>query len=127
MMTLNAPIKLGVPLREAISWVGVFASRDGTEEGKEVAHLCKALAEKHGADAEVTIAIPAVDILCHLADGLREMGAPEDVVTIDKIVMLLKRGQPRVITATLGLTAQTVGELDGKLESIRDRLTQPGG
>ncbi len=126
MSTLNAPINLGVPLREAISWVGVFANRDGTEEGKEVAHLCAALAKKHGPDAEITIAIPAVDVLCRLADGLREMGAHEDVETIDKIVMLLKQGQPRVVTATLGFTARTVGELDGKLESIRDRLTQPG-
>lgn len=127
MSTLNAPIKLGVPLREAISWVGVFAGRDGTAEGHEVAHLCEGLAKKHGPDAEVTIDIPAVDILCRLADGLREMGAHEDVKTIDAIVMLLKRGEPRVIKASLGFTARTVGELDGKLESIRDRLTQPGG
>lgn len=122
MSTLDAPIPLGVPLRDGISWVGTIASQSGTKEGHQAAQLCRELAASWSDGADATVQIPIVHMLCQILEPLRQRGEVEAVAKVEKIVQLLKAGQPRLIKASLGFNVANVNELDVKYETLRKQV-----
>jgi hypothetical protein len=65
---LDAPIVLGVPIAQAIAWVGTHADNNRKPEAAE---RCRRLANALGQAAEIEIRVPAVHVLCQAIDYLR--------------------------------------------------------
>lgn len=68
MSPLDAPIILGVPIAQAIAWVGTHAD---TNRSPEAAERCRRLANALGKAEEIEIRVPAVHVLCQAIDYLR--------------------------------------------------------
>ncbi len=120
---IDRPIKLGVPIREALSWVGILASQSRTQRGLEAARLCAEVAASFDEQHETTIEIPAVQVLCHLCDALRGRGELEAVSKIEQVIALLKDGQ-RTIVGAINLDGSSLSRLDDQYEALRKQIAR---
>jgi len=126
MSALEAPVNLGVPIKQAIAWIGAYAGSLGTSEGFMVQQLCHELAAEFNDTTEASVKIPAAHILCEIIEPLRRRGDLEAAEKVEQIVQCLKGGKPRLISASLGLTGP-VGKIDAQYEKIRKNLVAAGG
>ncbi len=113
---IDRPIKLGVPIREALSWVGILASQSRTQRGLEAARLCAEVAASFDEQ-------PAVQVLCHLCDALRGRGELEAVSKIEQVIALLKDGQ-RTIVGAINLDGSSLSRLDDQYEALRKQIAR---
>lgn len=120
MNTLQINLKLGVKIRDGLSWIGLYAQKERTQESMDAARLCLELAAEHDDVREVSIDVPIVHVLCQLAEHFRAEHNAKAVDRIEHIVKLLKAGQNRTILGTINLEGKTAGEIEGKLEQLRD-------
>lgn len=124
MGTLENPLKIDVVLREALSWVGVAAEKTGTQQGHDAAQLCLELASAVGEHETIPVRVPIRKLLAHACDELRARGKTDQVDQVERIVAFLKRGQNRVIKASLGFRVRDVNELDDQYEQVRKQFAR---
>ena len=108
---LDAPIILGVPIAQAVAWIGTHAQTNGRPEA---ARRCAKLVSQLG-DTEIEIKVPAVHVLCQAIDYLREKQREFELIDeLQRVVDLLKgaildegivikAGAPRVVSGTIHL------------------------
>lgn len=102
MSTLQEELSLGVPLREALAWIGARAKSSGNEQAE---HACRMLAQSLG-PTEVDVHVPVVHVLCQACDFLREKGELEAVVQLEKIIKFLKTESPsRLVIGTVDFSS----------------------
>jgi hypothetical protein len=95
---LYKELLLGVNVREALSWIAIWADQDGN---KLAAQRCMELRASFEESRELNAHVQAVNFLCHLCDALRTWNEPEAVVKVEEIVKLLKGGKPRTVVGTV--------------------------
>ena len=95
---LYKSLLLGVGVREALSWIAIWADQEGN---KLAAQRCMELRASFEEGRELNAHVQSVQFLCHLCDALRTWGEPEAVAKVEEIVKLLKNNKPRSIVGTI--------------------------
>jgi len=112
MNELHKTLPLGIKLRDALAFVGTITTKP------DAAQICHELIASLG-DAEVTVQVPIVHVLCQSCDEFRTKAQPEIVSTFERLIQVLKAGEIQLITGTLHIAGQNPGELDRQLEKLR--------
>lgn len=115
-MLRQLQLRLNVSLREALFIVGTDAGH--RPDGEAVRAACERVAALIG-DVRVCVEVPAAHLLCQAADELRRRADDEAVAAIEGLVRELKAGRNARILGGLTFGAQSVGEIDDALETIR--------
>lgn len=118
---LAATLGVKVRAQEAISWVGLHAREEPTEQGREAAILAAELAMKYG-DLILKFEFPLLDVMVKLCDALRESGNHAALPQAERVIHLIKHGQRRHILGTINLTLTDPRDLDAKLEGLRAQV-----
>lgn len=119
MNELHKTLPLGIKLRDALAFVGTIT------KNPDAAQLCHELIASLG-DAEVTVQIPIVHVLCQSCDEFRAKSQPELVAIFERLIQVLKAGETQLITGTLRVSGQNPGELDRQLEKLRATMLKGG-